>query len=81
MHRVRLVSGKDANPVNEVELLVESVLDHGGVLTTNKVIKYSPEQTVLGIPPGAGIALTVDDLDRLGAAFLTELEKRFHADD
>ncbi|MDT7743427.1 MAG: hypothetical protein QOE59_2505 [Actinomycetota bacterium] len=29
VHRVRPVAGKDANPLNEVELLVESVLDHG----------------------------------------------------
>jgi hypothetical protein len=80
VHRIRAASGKDANPLNEVELLVESLLDHDGVLTTNKVIKYTPEQTVLGIAPGARIALTVDDLARLGAAFFTELEKRFHDD-
>jgi hypothetical protein len=29
VHRVRPVAGKEANPLNEVELLVESVLDHG----------------------------------------------------
>ena len=32
---------------------------------------------MLGIAPGARIALTVDDLETLGAAFFTELEKRF----
>jgi hypothetical protein len=80
VHRVRVASGKDANPVNEVELLVESLLDHGGVLTTNKVIKYSPEQTVLGVAPGAEIVLSVDDLERLGAAFFPEMEKRFRDD-
>ena len=80
VHRVRLVTGKDANPLNEVELLVEALLDHAGVLTTNNVVKYLPERTVLGIAPGARVALTVDDLDRLGAAFFAELEKRFHAE-
>lgn len=80
VHRVRLVTGKDPNPLNEVELLVEGLLDHGGVLTTNNVVKYVPEKTVLGIEPGARIALTADDLERLGTAFFAELEKRFHTD-
>ncbi|MCW2674379.1 MAG: hypothetical protein JWP14_2968 [Frankiales bacterium] len=31
MHRVRLVTGKDTNPLNEVELRVESLLNNDGV--------------------------------------------------
>jgi hypothetical protein len=57
------------------------VLDHGGVLTTNKVISYVPEQTVLGLAPGTAVALGTDDLERLGEAFLAHLEKRFRADE
>jgi len=31
VHRVRPVAGKDTNPVTELELVAESVIDHEGV--------------------------------------------------
>lgn len=76
VHRVRVVSGKDANPLNEVELLVESLLA-GDTLRTNKVIKWVPENTVLGLADGDPIALTEAQFTALAAAFFTELESRF----
>jgi hypothetical protein len=77
VHRLRVGTGKDSNPLNEVELLVESLLNNGGVLRTGTVVKYVPEQTVLGLQPGDRIAPSVEDFARLADAFLTELEKRF----
>lgn len=78
VHRVRAVSGKDANPLNEVELLVESLLV-GATLRTNKVIKWVPENTVLGLADGDPIALTEAQFTALADAFFTELETRFLA--
>ena len=78
VHRVRAVSGKDANPLNEVELLVESLLV-GDTLRTNKVIKWVPENTVLGLADGDPIALTEAQFTALADAFFTELESRFLA--
>ncbi len=78
VHRVRAVSGKDANPLNEVEVLVESLLV-GDVLRTNKVIKWLPENTVLGLADGDPIALTEAQFTALADAFFTELESRFLA--
>ena len=78
VHRVRAVSGKDANPLNEVELLVESLLV-GDTLRTNKVIKWVPENTVLGLADGDPIALTEAQFTALADAFCTELESRFLA--
>jgi hypothetical protein len=39
VHRIRPVTGKDANPLNEVEQLAESLINNGGVLRFPKVIK------------------------------------------
>jgi hypothetical protein len=77
VHRVRPVSGKDTNPVTELELLAEGLIDHDGVLTPTKVIKYQPERTVLGLQPGEAITIDAAAFERLAEAFFTELEARF----
>jgi hypothetical protein len=77
VHRVRAVSGKDGNPLNEVELLADSLMNNGGVLRGNNVIKYVPESAVLQLAVGDTIGLTAADFERLAAAFFAELEKRF----
>jgi hypothetical protein len=77
VHRVRGVSGKDGNPLNEVELIVEAFLDHGGAFTTNNVIKHVPERTVLQLADGDRIHLNAADVTALADAFFAELETRF----
>jgi len=77
VHRIRAVSGKDGNPLNEVELIVESVLAGDGVLRGSTVIKLRPERTVLGLAPGDRIRITADAFERLADAFLEELGNRF----
>jgi hypothetical protein len=77
VHRIRAVSGKDGNPLNEVELLTESLMNHDGVLEGNNVIKYVPEQSVLGLELGERIRLGAAQFERLATAFLAEIEHRF----
>ena len=77
VHRVRAVSGKDGNPLNEVELIVDSVMTSGGVLCGNNVIKYVPGESVLGLEIGDRISLTREQFERLSEAFLAEIERRF----
>jgi len=77
VHRVRAVSGKDGNPLNEVELIADGLMLHDGALPASTVIKYAPERSVLGLEVGDRIALTADEFERLSAAFLAEIEKRF----
>ncbi len=77
VHRVRAVAGKDGNPLNEVELLAESLMNDGGVLRGNTVIGYAPERSVTGLAPGDPIRLGAAGFQRLGEAFLAELEARF----
>lgn len=77
VHRVRMVTGKDGTPLNEVELLVASIMNHGGVLTTDTVIKYQPGASVLGLQPGDSINLTAESFARLAEAFFAELETKY----
>jgi hypothetical protein len=77
VHRVRAVSGKDGNPLNEVELLCESLMENDGSFRVNKVIKHSSEDSVLGLAPGDRVAISRADFERLSSAFFGELESRF----
>ena len=77
VHRIRSVSGKDNNPLNEVELLTEALLDHAGVLTSNNVLTYVPEESVTGLKPGDKVQLTAEEFERLAKAFLADIKAKF----
>lgn len=77
VHRLRVVEGKDGNPLNEVRVLATSLLEHDGVLTIDKSLKLKPESSVLGLRPGDQIALDETAFVKLAEAFFTEIETRF----
>jgi hypothetical protein len=77
VHRLRAVEGKDTNPLTEVGLIATSLVEHDGVLTAVKGIKYLPGSSVLGIAPGERIRPGLGDAEKLTRAFLAELEARF----
>ena len=72
VHRIRRVTGKDGNPLNEVELLTESLLTGDGTLRGNNVIKFVPDESVLKLDIGDRIKLTAAQFERLAKAFLAE---------
>ncbi len=76
VHRVRSVGGKDCNPLNEVEVLADSLMGNDGVLRVGTVVRWVPENTVLGLRPGDPIRLGREDFERLVEAFLAEIEAR-----
>ena len=76
VHRVRTVTGKDTNPLSEVELLVDALMLDGGVLPPTTVVRYAPEESVLGLKVGDTVALTRDDFEWLATAFLDTIEAR-----
>lgn len=77
VHRLRVVTGKDSNPLNEVELLADSLMNNGGMLRGNNVIKLVPEQTVGKLKVGDRIALSAAQFEQLSQAFLAEIEAKF----
>ena len=77
VHRVRMVTGKDGNPLNEVELMSDSLMNGDGVLHGNNVIKLNPDQSVLKLNIGDRIRLSAAQFERLSKAFFTEIQSKF----
>jgi hypothetical protein len=77
MHRLRGKEGKDGNPINEVRMLSLSQVEHGGVLTADKTIRYKPETSILGLAIGDEIVIDESGFVRLADAYFAEIEKRF----
>jgi hypothetical protein len=77
VHRLRMVPGKDGNPLNGVEMICDSLMNSDGVLRGNNVIRWIPERSVTRLRIGDTIRLTAGDFERLSSAFFTELERRF----
>jgi hypothetical protein len=79
VHRVRMVTGKDGTPLNELELLATSLMDNDGRLQLTNVIKYEPETSVLGLREGDPIAVTASQFEQLSQGVFAELEAKFTA--
>jgi hypothetical protein len=77
VHRVRMVTGKDGNPLNEIELMVDSLMNNGGVLRGNNVVKFSPEQSVVKLNIGDRITLSAAQFERLAKAFFASVDSKF----
>ena len=76
-HRLRTIEGKDGNPMNEVRVLCQSILENDSVVTADKTIKMKPEQSVLKLEVGDKISVTEPDFVRLADAFFDEIEAKF----
>src|SRR6266516_3169929 len=69
--------GKDGNPLNEVRIICDSLMNNDGVMRGDKQIKLTPERSVLKLNIGDPISLTDEEFERLSTAFFAELERRF----
>jgi hypothetical protein len=69
--------GKDGNPLNEVRIVCDSLINNNGIMRGDKQIKLVPERSVLKLNVGDRINLTSEQFERLSAAFFDELERRF----
>ena len=77
VHRLRTKEGKDGNPVNEVRVLSESLMQSDGVLALPKSIKLDPERTILHHAPGDAIALDAGAFQRLAKGYFEGIEERY----
>src|SRR6266536_6359 len=77
VHRLRMVTGKDGNPLNEVEMICDSLMNNDGILRGSNAIKLVPEQSVVKLQIGDHIRLTAEEFERLSGAFFADLERKF----
>jgi hypothetical protein len=77
VHRLRTVEGKDGNPLNEVRLLSDSIMNNNYKMTLDKTIKYDPTQSVLKYEEGKEIKVSEADFVSLSKAFFGEIESKF----
>jgi len=42
VHRIRAIEGKDGNPLNEVRILCNSIINNNSILSPDKTIKLIP---------------------------------------
>jgi hypothetical protein len=77
VHRARAVERKDGNPLNEVRVLCNSIMQSGSTLAPDTTIKLNPAKSVLKLEIGDDIRLSGEDFARLSKAFFTELERKY----
>ena len=77
VHRSRTLEKEDGNPLNEVRMLCNSILQNNGVMSADKTIKYNPSKSILKIQVGDEIKLTESDFVLLFKAFFAEIETKF----
>jgi hypothetical protein len=77
LHRLRAVAGGDGNPLNEVELLADSLINNHGILRGHDEVSFVPERSVLELHLGSAIRLSSEQFGRLAEAFFADLEAKF----
>jgi hypothetical protein len=77
IHRMRGQEGKDGNPLNEVRMIANSILNHSNKLLDDSTIKYHAEKSILKIRLNQEINLSSIDFIKLSGAYFNEIEKKF----
>lgn len=77
VHRARAVEKKDGNPLNEVRMLCNSMMNNNNTMCADKTIKFDPAKSVLKYRVGDEIKLNEADFIRLSSAFFAEIESKY----
>lgn len=76
-HRRRELEGGDGNPMNEVRVIADSIVDNDAVLRVEGPITWVPERTVLRLDVGDDVQITANGFERLTAAYLAAIESTY----
>jgi hypothetical protein len=76
-HRDRELEGDDGNPMNEVRVIADSIVDNDAVLRVEGPITWVAERTVLRLAVGDDVAVTANGFERLAAAYLSAIESTY----
>ena len=71
------MEGKDGNPLNEVRVICNSLMQNGGAMSADKVIRLNPAKSVLKYEVGDEIRLRETDFLRLAEAYFAEIESKY----
>lgn len=77
VHRTRALEKKDGNPLNEVRVIGNSLVQNQGVLAADNTIKLDPSKSVLGLHVEDEIRMNAADFQCLIDAFFDEIEAKF----
>jgi hypothetical protein len=77
VHRARALEKRDGNPLNEVRMICNLLLQNRVVLKEDKTIKYSAEKSVVRLKIGDEMRLTESAFVVLFKAFFAEIESKF----
>jgi hypothetical protein len=76
-HRDRELEGGDGNPMNEVRVIADSIVDNDAVLRVEGPIAWVAERTLLRLAVGDDVAVTANGFERLAAAYLSAIESTY----
>jgi len=76
-HRQRELEGDDGNPLNEVRVIADSIVDNDAVLRVEGPITWIAERTVLRLAVGDDVAVTANGFERLAAAYIAAIESTY----
>ena len=77
VHRLRVIEGKDGNPLNEVRVLCNSMLNNNNTMCADSTIKLNPATSVLIYKVGDEITLSETEFLRIFKAFFAEIERKY----
>ena len=77
VHCSRTLEKMDGNPLNEVRIICNSIMQNHGVLAADNTIKWNPAKSVLKLQIGDEIKLSESDFVLLFNAFFAEIEAKF----
>ena len=76
-HRELALEGDDGNPMNEVRVIADSIVDNDAVLRVAGPITWVAERTVLRLAVGDDVEVTANGFERLAAAYIAAIESTY----